>query len=149
MRFMRLFKYILFLGILSGNQVVMAAGIGVQLGSYGSIVGKESKDSHQTWKGSMGWDLSREAYLVLTADTIVQEKDLFSLDGQDFRGYYGAGVYFASNAELAGRLPLGLSWLGKSQPIEIFLEIAPSLAIYPRTSPYVSLNLGALWYMNH
>jgi len=137
---------ILMLGFQSG--ILMAAGLGLQLGSTGAIIGKEYRDEPETWKGSMGWDLKGQTNLVLTGDYVIQEKDMGQLRNQDIRGYYGAGIYFSTSSVIAGRIPLGLSWLPNSKNLEVFIELAPSLAIYPSTEVYVTANIGALWYLS-
>lgn len=64
--------------------------------------------------------------------------------------YYGIGGRLNSgggyNSSLAVRGVLGIAWLPRETPIDVFLEVAPSLQLTPSSGFGIDAGLGARYY---
>ena len=64
--------------------------------------------------------------------------------------YYGIGGRFNSgggyNSSVAVRGVLGIAWLPRETPIDVFLEVAPSLQLTPSSGFGIDAGLGARYY---
>jgi len=62
--------------------------------------------------------------------------------------YIGIGVRVTIKAlpELALRVPVGISYLFESVPLDVFFEIAPSLSLFPPTAFNCSGGIGLRFY---
>lgn len=63
--------------------------------------------------------------------------------------YYGAGVRMKTHPRddrFGLRVPLGISFLPARVPVDLFVEIAPTLDLVPRTDLDMGLELGARLY---
>ena len=47
---------------------------------------------------------------------------------------------------LGVRVPLGLTWMPRAAPIDVFLELVPGLIIIPETNPKLDAGLGIRYY---
>jgi hypothetical protein len=64
--------------------------------------------------------------------------------------YYGIGGGFSSYADnessIAVRGVFGIAWLPHQTPIDIFLEVAPSLELTPSTGVFIDAAIGIRYY---
>ncbi|MCB9535100.1 MAG: hypothetical protein H6704_02470 [Myxococcales bacterium] len=63
--------------------------------------------------------------------------------------YVGIGGYLSiedPDDDLGARVPLGLAWLPPEVPIDVFLEVAPMVALLPGTEVGVGATLGVRYY---
>lgn len=69
-------------------------------------------------------------------------------DTKNLAFYYGVGgrVIFADDAEAGIRLPLGLTYVFDSIPIDVFLEAAPILDLVPDTNLAGNGGVGIRYY---
>lgn len=126
-----------------------SAGLGFQVGGAGVIVGKTNRLDDRTWKGSVGWSINRHRTdLTLTADYIFQDQNFSRLDGEKIVGYAGLGGLIATGIDFGARFPVGVAWLAKKHPIEVFAELSPTVFVVPSSSVGIGLNIGALWFFD-
>lgn len=50
------------------------------------------------------------------------------------------------DAVLGVRIPVGLAWIPKGAPIDVFLELAPGISLLPETDPDIGAGLGVRWF---
>jgi len=141
---MKLFAVIaLFLSTLSYGY-----GLGLQMGTTGLIVGKEQREADRTFKGSMGWNRRKgESKIVFTGDYVIQNLNFAKIDNERIIGYAGIGGKMETSSDIGVRFPLGLAWHAKLDPLEVYLEVSPTLYIYPSTELGLDAALGVLWFL--
>jgi hypothetical protein len=129
------------------SQISFGFGLGLQFGSTGLIVGKEQMAADRTFKGSMGWNTRKgEKKIIFTGDYVIQNLNLSRIDNERIVGYAGVGGKIETSADFGIRFPLGVAWHAKLDPLEVFLELTPTLYIYPATELGLDGAFGVLWY---
>jgi len=89
--------------------------------------------------------------LSLHSDLIFHNYDLIK---SEFRlpVYYGLGVRIHLNDKggntFGARGVLGIAWMLKNSPIDIFIEMAPVFNLFPETSLQLDFSLGSRYYFN-
>ncbi len=72
--------------------------------------------------------------------------DAFDVESGLLRYYYGGGVNVTmgnnGNAGIGGRIPLGLEYILEGAPLEIYMDLAPTLDVLPNTHFYLGGSLG-------
>jgi hypothetical protein len=130
-------------------------GLGVMLGEPTGLSGKLWTGNNNALAFGLGWSTYHPRYndngthvhfhldyLWHTFDAIRSE--------ENFAFHYGIGARFkdrgGDNGSIAVRGVFGLNWLPSDMPIDIFLEIAPSLELTPSTGFAIDGALGARFY---
>jgi hypothetical protein len=161
----RVWPAMLFLSVL-----LMAAPCSAQDRKFGLgvIVGEPTGLSAKLWTSNvtaldfgLGWTL-RE-YTVESHDGYVYQPGRvhFHMDylwhswnaiqsTERFPLYYGIGGHFDSGAgydnTLAVRGVFGLAWMPRRAPIDLFVEVVPSLQLVTSSAVYVDAGLGVRYY---
>lgn len=136
-------------------------GLGVIIGEPAGISAKLWTSGTTAFDAGMGWSLDgdrvgnyRGSYIGgdrihLHFDHLWHEMDAIP-STERFPVYYGIGAGFNSGGgygnTLAVRGVLGVAWLPRGTPIDVFLELAPALQITPFTGFGVGLSLGARYF---
>ncbi|MBN2444603.1 MAG: DUF3996 domain-containing protein [Spirochaetales bacterium] len=90
-----------------------------------------------------------QLHLAFHLDYLFHVLPIFTIPGGSFAFYCGAGgrIKILDNGIIAGiRLPLGINYLFKNFPIDIFLEIVPVMEIYPATELNGNGGLGVRYF---
>lgn len=137
----------------------------------GLILGEPTGISLKGWisdtraiDGAVAWSLRDGAYFSIHADYLFHNMELIKLSRGRLPLYYGPGVrirswngnrywdhgrwhaYSGSRADLGIRFPVGLNYLPENTPVDLFLEIVPTLDLLPSTSFGVFGALGARYW---
>jgi hypothetical protein len=147
-------KYILVLLVLIfiSNTNAQSNGIGV-----GLIVGEPTGISGKYWTGSttafdagLAWSFIDENAFQIHADYIFHNMRLITISDGKLPFYYGIGARLktATDIQLGVRVPLGLAYLFRNAPIDIFIEVVPILDLIPKTDFQISIALGARYFFN-
>lgn len=132
--------------------VTKAQSSGVGLGL---IVGEPTGISFKYWTGSttafdaaLAWSFIDEGAFHIHGDYIFHNMRLISVPEGLLPFYYGIGARLktADDTKLGIRVPLGLAYLFKSAPVDIFLEIVPILDLTPKTDFGINAALGARYF---
>ncbi len=130
-------------------------GLGIILGDPSGITYKNYFNSKNALDATVGWTFRYDGGLYLHADYLWHNYDLFQDMDEDMsvrKGlvgfYYGIGgrVFLSSDSNLGVRVPVGVNYLFENDPLEIFLEIAPTLDLVPSTEADVSGGIGIRYY---
>ncbi len=83
------------------------------------------------------------------ADYLFHNFDLIRAT-ERFPIYYGPGISFNyldyDYMQVGVRGQLGIAWMPRRAPMDLFLEIAPTLYIFPGPYPDVNASIGARYY---
>ncbi len=134
-------------------------GLGIALGSPSGLTGKYYLNDKNAIQGTVGLGFVDGNHFNVTVDYLYH----FNLMGQSafkLDAYAGFGAYLwkwfdndnsNDNADkkmigIGARIPLGLAFVFAKLPIDIYLEVAPSLTVVGRTGFGVSGALGFRYY---
>jgi hypothetical protein len=136
-------------------------GLGVILGEPTGLSAKLWTSSHTAFDFGLGWSIGGDRigrhdvyynggsrvhfhmdYLWHSFDAI-RSSERFPL-------YYGFGGRINSGggyrSALAARGVLGIAWLPRETPIDVFLEVAPSLQLVPATGFGIDAGIGVRYF---
>lgn len=130
-------KKILIIAVLG----VFTSGLFAQDSGYGLglIVGEPTGFSAKMWLGSntaidagLAWSLTEDKF-HLHADYLIHSFELIPVEYGQLPLYFGVGANlgFGKDMWIGARVPLGLAYLFEDVPIDVFLEVAPGLALLP------------------
>ncbi|MCK6548224.1 hypothetical protein L6R52_20420 [Myxococcota bacterium] len=100
----------------------------------------------------IGYGLGRRGRLLLAVDYLFTLHGLIGRVGRagHLSPYVGIGGHLGvredDDAFLGLRIPLGLSLMISSVPLEVFAEIAPGMGVLPRTAALIDGGLGLRFY---
>ncbi len=155
---MKLIKTALILSVLlMGLQISYAQGKGFGLGV---MIGEPTGLSAKLWTGSnnaldfgLGWSFINRhndsgSNLHFHMDYLWHAWNAIN-SVERFPVYYGIGGRFKSRGDdgsIAIRGVLGVAWMPRENPFDIFIEVAPSLELTPSTGFGIDAALGARFY---
>ncbi len=123
----------------------------------GIIVGEPTGVSLKTWTGSrtgldfaVAWSFGRNDALHIHVDYLFHNFSLFDVEKGDLVLYYGVGgrVKAEEKARVGVRIPIGISYFFKKDPIEIFFELGPILDLAPSTEFTVTGGIGIRYFFD-
>jgi hypothetical protein len=135
--------------------IIMVAGASAQdkRGTgLGVIFGNPTGLSFKTWVGSnkaidaaAAWSFRNDGSLKVQADMLWQNFDW--IDAR-WPVYYGLGavVGIGNDFRLGARVPIGISHLFESAPLDVFLEVVPRLDLIPDTKFRADAAIGIRYY---
>lgn len=143
---------------MEGAQMVALLLLGTLLSSVGPgvfelgiIIGEPTGISAKLWTGektavdgAIAWSLGEGNDMHIHADFLVHDFSLINVSSGQLPLYYGIGgrVRINGDARLGARIPVGLSYLLESLPMDIFLEVVPVLDLVPHTDFDIDLAIG-------
>jgi len=154
MNIKRVLTTIFFVAIaVSANAQSQGFAAGANLFSPAGISAKYTLSENTAITGVVGFAFGEfvNNSFTLQANFIKNgEKDQFSLESGLLRSYFGAGLNLSfhefGDAGVDLRVPLGLEYGIVDQPVEIYMDIAPTLAIQPNVAFYFSSSMGVRYF---
>jgi hypothetical protein len=138
----------------SGNTALdFGLGWGLGYNRYGDCWDGNYYDKHKNYCNDRGYYYGDDRYgyrgLHFHADYFFHNFNVIKTS-ERFPIYYGPGVnlnlWNHGNAQFGLRGVLGIAWMPRSAPLDLFLELAPVLEIFPGTWVDVNAGLGARFY---
>lgn len=125
-------------------------GLGIIVGEPTGISGKAWTSSINAIDFALGYSFSpRNSRIHLHVDYLFHSLRPFD-SSEKFLLYYGPGVRIKSRQNddsiLGIRGVIGLAWIPRNAPVDVFLEVVPILNIIPGTSFNMNAGLGARFY---
>jgi hypothetical protein len=123
-------------------------GVGVILGEPTGISLKAWTGSRTALVGTAAWSLAHEKSLHLYADYLIHHFRLIHLGDEYLPFYYGIGfrVMDERDVRLGIRIPLGVNYMFKNAPVDIFVELVPVFDISPRTDLFFNGGIGIRYF---
>lgn len=142
-----------FLVLLSISSYSQTRGFGV-----GIIVGEPTGLSAKYWISTqnaldfgLGYSFVKKGRVHFHMDYLFHNQNIFRSQ-ENFALYYGPGFRLKTveneDARLGVRFNVGLVWLPRNAPIDVFVEVAPLLDIIPATDFFVNAGLGLRFFFN-
>ena len=130
-----------------------ALGIGIILGEPTGISLKSWLDDKRAIDTAVAWTFEKDSSFTLYANYLVHRYDLIngqmSTKGGNAPLYYGLGAKIAVGEEvkLGMRIPLGITYIFKKDPLDFFIEIAPGINLVPSSDLSISGGVGIRYYI--
>jgi len=151
--------------LLLSNFITMAEerlGVGVMLGEPTGLSVKKWMSGDRAVDAGIGWSFSENASLQLHSDYLIHKFGVLTNEGYKVQSpiYYGIGGRFKlkegsdgsgrnDDDPLVGiRFPLGINYLFKDSPFDIFVEIVPILDLLPEADFDYNVGVGARYYFD-
>jgi opacity protein-like surface antigen len=142
---------ILLIVLFSGITLAQSSGFGI-----GAILGQPTGISAKYWTTSstafdfgLGYSFEKNSRMHLHADYLFHTKDIFN-STENFSLYYGPGARLRlvenGDSRLGVRFDVGIVWIPRNAPIDVFVEIAPLLDIIPETDFSFNGGIGVRYF---
>ncbi len=123
-------------------------GLGLIFGEPTGLSAKMWTSERTALDAAVAWSFSGLGWVHIQADFLIHNYDIISVSKGKLPLYYGVGAYtaFSSNFGLGIRVPLGLAYQFEGAPVEVFVEVAPGLALLPALGFYIGGGIGARYF---
>ncbi|MEO8590527.1 MAG: hypothetical protein ABI432_14215 [Flavobacteriales bacterium] len=139
-------------------------GAGLLLGDPTGISLKYWLSDDRALDGGLAWGTVHSGYFHVHADYLFHNSGLISVSKGKLPLYYGPGLRMrtwsgdeywhhgswhdsdGSHVDLGVRFPVGLAYLFEGAPVDIFLEIVPTLDLIPSTAFELDGGIGARYW---
>ena len=140
-------------------------GLGFVIGEPTGIALKGWVGGDKAIAGALAWSVRNSASLHLQADYLFHKPDLIKVGKGRLPLYFGPGLRMRfwnegrywrhgkwynydgrRRSDLAVRFPVGLAYWFDGAPVDIFLEVAPTLTLVPSTWVEFEGALGARYW---
>lgn len=139
-------------------------GAGIMLGDPTGVSVKYWLNADRALDGGLAWGVWHGSYFHLHGDYLFHNSTLITVSKGKLPLYYGPGLrlrswsgdqywdngkrhdYDGSRVDIGVRFPVGLAYLFDGAPVDIFLEVAPTLDLTPSTGFEVDGGIGARYW---
>lgn len=142
----------LFLTGIAFAQETGGVGIGIILGEPTGLSLKKWLDNRRAIDMAAAWTFDKNSSFTFHADYLLHRYDLINEQNQAKGGripiYFGIGGRIAVGEEekVGMRIPLGISYIFKKEPLDLFFEIAPGLNLVPSSDLLINGGIGIRYY---
>ncbi len=144
------FLFIVLFGVSTFSQS-RGFGLGIILGEPTGISAKYWTTGSTAFDFGLGYSFEKNSRMHLHADYLFHLKNIFNSQ-EDIALYYGPGARLRlvdiGDSRLGFRFDVGLVWIPRNAPIDVFIEIAPLLDIIPETDFSINGGLGVRYFFN-
>jgi hypothetical protein len=139
-------------------------GLGIMLGDPTGITGKGWIGGDKAIDFGVAWNFAYSGSFHLHADYLFHNMDLITVGKGRLPLYYGPGIrirawgdngyyrhgryydYNGSYTQIGARIPVGLAYLFDGAPVDVFVEIAPTLNLIPNMYLDFDAAIGARYW---
>ena len=152
-RTLLLFPVLLALCATSAKSQTEGFALGAQLFSPTGITAKATLSKNAAITGLIGFNINEFNNTISLQTNLILNgnKDSFNIESGFLRSYYGIGVNFIfqenSDAGIGFRVPLGIQYELQDQPLEIYMDIAPTINIEPNSAFFLSSSMGFRYFL--
>lgn len=126
-------------------------GLGIILGEPTGISAKYWTASATALDFGLGYSFENHSRMHLHADYLFHVNNIFNAT-ENIALYYGPGARLRlvdeGDSRLGFRFDVGLVWIPRNAPIDVFLEVAPLLDIIPETDFNFNGGIGVRFFFN-
>lgn len=126
--------------------------VGAQLFSPTGITAKATISETAAITGVLGFNFNEFNNIInLQANLILNgNSDSFNVESGVLRPYYGVGVNFLfsenSDTGIGFRIPLGMEYSLQDQPVELYMDIAPTVNVETSSAFFLSSSMGLRYF---
>lgn len=157
----KLFFFAILFFLISANlskaQSTNGFGLGIIVGEPTGVSFKGWLDNKSAVDGAVAWSFLNNGSFHVHVDYL-RHVNIETTPSGEFNFHYGIGGRLkaknnnnsnSDDARFGARIPLGLDYNFATEPIEIFLEVAPVLDFTPKTDASFNGALGVRFYFGH
>jgi hypothetical protein len=125
-------------------------GIGIVFGETNGISVKNWVNQNHAFQFDANWDLYYGgigfgvAYLFHNFEMLTSDMNKFPV----YIGIKGWAAFATDNTAAGVQIPLGISWIPKETPIDIFLQVEPGISLIPSVRFAPGGGLGIRYWLN-
>jgi len=125
-------------------------GLGLMVGEPTGLSGKYWLSPLSAIDGALGWSFGKNNWVQLHGDYLIHNYGIVNVGKGKLPVYYGIGarMIFSTANRVGIRGVAGLDYLFQSDPLDIFLEIAPVLDLAPEIEFDFNAGIGIRYYFN-
>ena len=140
----RVVLFILVIAVCAAVPAVGQTSVGVILGEPTGLSAKQWLGANDALDLAVAWSFVNTGSFYVHVDYQHHLDDL-DIDEGDLLWFVGIGgrIHIAQDLRLGARVPVGLFYLFAEIPIELFLEIAPGLDLFPAIGFDMAGGIGA------
>lgn len=153
----KLMVIILFASFLTGTSLFAQQpgnfGVGARIGVPTGLSVKFWNDPNRSLDISAAWSTGHSdnvSRLLLQADYVFYNYDALDLDLENIDAplYYGLGAQIRTgqDSETGIRIPIGIDFIFQEAPLDMFIEIAPTVNLFPSTWFEVNGGVGIHYF---
>lgn len=123
-------------------------GLGVILGEPSGLSGKLWIGEETAIDGALAWSFGSNSNLLLHADYLFHNFDLFDVQEGELPLYYGLGgrIKLADEINASVRIPVGIDYIFANAPLDIFFEVVLMLDLVPSTEFNLNGGIGVRYF---
>lgn len=123
-------------------------GLGVLLGEPTGVSFKFWTGYKTAVAGAAAWSFNHEASLHMHADYIKHNYRLIKTGNEYLPFYYGLGIRVKNEKDtrVGIRIPIGINYMFKRAPLDIFVEFVPVFDLIPRTDLFFNGGIGIRYF---
>lgn len=124
-------------------------GLGLIAGQPSGLSGRYVLSDSASIDAGLSWRLGAVSGVSFYADYLIDKPELIKTVAERFPVHFGIGAAVGSYADttiLAARIPGGISYYFREQPVQLFIELAGFLTLVPDTDFDIEAFLGARFY---
>ena len=123
-------------------------GLGIILGEPTGISLKLWLGDNHAVDGAVAWSFQDDGSFYVHGSYLYHFPELISVDTGSLPVYIGIGGKFSLRDDpyVGIRVPVGLSYIFATAPVDIFLEIAPGIGLLPSTKADWGAGIGVRYY---
>ncbi|MCD4735049.1 MAG: hypothetical protein K8R53_03310 [Bacteroidales bacterium] len=142
--------FVCFLFTISVKGQESGPGIGIVVGEPTGVAFKQWIGKTNAVDAALAWSFVNNSSLYLHADYLWHNFNLIEIEEGSFPIYWGVGgrIKFTKHTRVGVQVPLGISYIFDSTPLDVFLEIRPTLDLIPGTDFTVSGGIGVRYYLD-
>jgi len=123
-------------------------GAGVFLGEPTGIALKSWTGPRTAWAAAAAWSFGHEDSLHFHFDYLMHNFNLIKTDREPLPFYYGVGIRIKDDRDvrIGVRIPIGINYMFKKAPLDIFLEFVPVFDVVPSTDLFFNGVVGIRFF---
>ena len=123
-------------------------GLGIILGEPTGISFKSWQSDEIAYDAALAWSLGKDGKVHVHVDYLIHNYKLIRTINSNTPVYYGIGGRIKTKDEtaLGVRIPLGINFKSRKIPIDVFIEIVPTLNLIPETVFDLEGGIGVRYY---
>ncbi len=126
--------------------------LGAQLFSPTGVSAKYTLSESSSITGMTTFNLNEfnDSFTLQANFVLNGARDQFSLESGLLRSYYGLGLNLVfqefGDTNIGIRVPIGIEYALEDQPLEIYMDVAPTLNAQPNTAFYFGSSMGVRYF---
>jgi hypothetical protein len=123
-------------------------GLGIIAGEPSGLSFKYWIDGRNAVDGALAWSFVDEGAFHVHADYLWHVRDVVEVESEAFPLYFGVGgrIKTSDDTRAGVRVPLGIDYMFRGAPVNVFFELVPLLDLTPKTEFKFNAAIGGRYF---